>query len=218
MAPSYFNEVDESRAAKILNAVLAFEGCRIVKAHLALKTLAVRSGLAEYGRNNISYVPGMGSFLRLIAFYTDYTFEEDDWQESKVMKACEICSLCRDNCPTGSISAERFLIHAEDCLGSLNEREPEAPYWVRLQPDWQNAFIGCMRCQFICPVDKPYLCRIVEGSSFSEEETGLVLNNTHLENLSSETRQKLGNPHPNLYKRLAPNLNALIEKHKKVMK
>jgi epoxyqueuosine reductase len=36
-----------------------------------LKRLAVRSGLARYGRNNVTYVEGMGSFLELSASLTD---------------------------------------------------------------------------------------------------------------------------------------------------
>jgi epoxyqueuosine reductase len=36
---------------------------------LPLKSLAVRSGLAAYGRNNVCYVPGMGSFLELVGLY-----------------------------------------------------------------------------------------------------------------------------------------------------
>jgi len=57
----------------------------------------------------------------------------------------------------------RFLIHAENWLGFLNEMEPDFPYWVQLQPDWHNALIGCMRCQFMYPVNKPYLGKIVAG-------------------------------------------------------
>ena len=110
IAPNYITKTDESHVEKILNNVLETADYKIVKAHLALKTLAVRSGLARYGRNNISYVPGMGSFLRLVAFYTDCPCEEDNWQEAKAMDACENCSLCRENCPTGSIPA-LSLIH-----------------------------------------------------------------------------------------------------------
>jgi len=51
----------------------------------------------------ISYVPGMGSFLRLIAFYTDYVCDENSWQEAVMMKICEKCFLCRERCPTGCI-------------------------------------------------------------------------------------------------------------------
>lgn len=216
--PNYFARADDSRAEEILKNVLETAGYRIVKAHLALKTLAVRSGLARYGRNNISYVPGMGSFCQLVAFYTDCPCEEDSWQQPEAMKACENCSLCRENCPAGSIPADRFLIHAENCLGFLSQMEPDFPYWVQLQPDWHNALIGCMRCQSVCPVDEPYLNRIADGPSFSEEETGLILNKTPWEKLSPETRQKLENTSDRFYRFIASNLSALIEKQKKVMR
>ena len=216
IAPNYIIKADESHVEEILNNVLSPSGYMIVKAHLALKTLAVRSGLSRYGRNNISYIPGMGSFSRLVAFYTDYPCEEDSWHEPRAMKACENCSLCRENCPTGSITVSRFLIYAEKCLGFLNEIEPDFPYWVQLQPDWQNAFIGCMRCQFVCPVNKRYLGKIAEGPSFSEEETGLILNKTSWEKLSPEFQHKLGISE-GVYPRLPRNLSALIEKQRKVM-
>jgi len=215
--PNYFAKADDSHAEEILKNVLETAGYRVVKAHLALKTLAVRSGLAAYGRNNISYVPGMGSFYQLVAFYTDCPCEEDSWQQPEMMKDCENCSLCRENCPTGSISADRFLIHAENCLGFLSQMDPGFPYWVQLQPDWPNALIGCMRCQSVCPVDEPYLNRIVDGPSFSEEETGLILNKTPWDKLSLETRQKLVDTSDRFYRFMAPNLRALIEKQKKVM-
>jgi len=214
--PTYFTKADDSRAEEILNSVLETAGYKIAKAHLALKTLAVRSGLARYGRNNITYVPGMGSFCQLVAFYADCPCEEDNWQESKAMEDCDNCSLCLENCPTESIPADRFLIHAENCLGFLNEMEPDFPYWVQLQPDWPNALIGCMRCQFVCPVNKPYLHNIVAGPSFSEEETGLILNKTPLEELSPEIRQKLENADDGFYQFMAPNLSALIEKQRSV--
>jgi len=212
VAPDYINEEDESCAEENLNAVINQCGYKIVRAHLALKTLAVRSGLAEYGRNNISYIPELGSFYRLIAFYTDYPCEEDNWHDIKLMKICEDCSLCIENCPTGSISSDRFLIHAEKCLGSLNEREPDFPYWVQLQPDWLNAFVGCISCQSICPANKPFLSNILEGDSFSEEETCEILNSTPLEDLSAETRRKLEKFGIGRYPLLASNLSALIEK------
>ena len=153
VAPGYFSAADEARAAEILNQVLGDGGYKISKARLPLKTLAVRSGLAKFGKNNLAYVPGMGSFCRLIAFYSDAPCEEDNWQESAAINICEKCTLCLENCPNGNIDAERFLIHAENCLGFLNEIEPDFPYWVQYQPDRLNAFVGCMRCQSACPVD-----------------------------------------------------------------
>ena len=128
IAPGSIVRADESNVEELLNSALRVAGYKAAKAHLALKTLAVRSGLAQYGRNNIRYVPGMGSFLRLIAFYTDCPCEDDNWQEVEAIKDCKNCSLCRESCPTGSITDDRFLIHAENCLGSLNENDPDFPY------------------------------------------------------------------------------------------
>jgi epoxyqueuosine reductase len=209
--PGYFTQKDESCADKILRGILEANGYKLSKARLPLKTLAVRSGLAKYGRNNISYVPGMGSFHRLIAFYTDYPCEEDNRQEASMMKTCENCALCRENCPTGCISADRFLIHAENCLTYFNEDEFDLPKW--LQSDWHNSLIGCMKCQAVCPVNKPYLNKIETGPDFSEEETELILNKAPVERLSPETRMKLDRMvEDGIYPVMGRNLRMLIEK------
>ncbi len=209
--PGYFTQVDEPCAEKILKDLMGNKGYKVSKARLPLKTLAVHSGLAKYGRNNISYVPGMGSFHRLIAFYTDYPSEEDNWQKAGMMKTCENCALCRENCPTGSISSDRFLIHTENCLTHFNEYESDLPQW--LQTDWHNALIGCLRCQSVCPVNKPYLDKVVAGPDFSEEETELILGMTTIEKLSAETKIKLDRMvYDEIYPVMGRNLRMLIEK------
>ncbi|MFC1900819.1 4Fe-4S double cluster binding domain-containing protein [Chloroflexota bacterium] len=214
IAPNYIYTEDEAQLEGILRGLLGDNGYRIVKASLALKTLAVHGGLAEYGRNNLVYVRGMGSFLRLIAFYTDCSCDEEDLREAKAMELCGKCTLCLENCPTGSVTEDRFLIRAENCLGWLNDLEQDNPYWVKYQPDWHNAFIGCMSCQFVCPVNKPYLNNIIGGSSFSEEETGQILDAVSVEELSSNILQKLG-VSTGVYPLLPRNLRALIEKQNK---
>ena len=212
IAPGYFSRLDESRVEELLKNTMVAKGYKMVSAHLPLKTLAVRSGLAEYGRNNITYVPGMGSFFRLVAFFSDCPCEEDCWGGYRVMSACTDCSVCRSNCPTGCISDERFLIHAENCLGYLGQRQPDFPYWVRLQPDWPAGLVGCMRCQSVCPVNQPYLENRGEGPSFSEEETRLLLATVPLDRLPSETRRKLSNMSGYIYPMLAGNLRELLNR------
>ncbi len=213
VAPNYFFEADELRAETILKDVLKAEGYNLVKAQLALKMLAVRSGLATYGKNNITYVHGMGSYHRLVGFYSDCPCEEDDWQIIRELDTCKHCSLCVDKCPTGSIATDRFLIHAEKCPGSIMERNPDFPYWVQLQPDWPKAFVGCMSCQFVCPENKPYIDNIVSGPIFSETETGMILHKTPWEELEPRIKKKLGEL-SRVYPYLAANLKALMEKQK----
>jgi epoxyqueuosine reductase len=213
VAPTYFAQADEVRAESILKKVLGDAGYTISRARLPLKTLAVRSGLARYGKNNLAYVAGMGSFCRLIAFYTDMPCEGDNWRESAVIPSCKNCQLCREKCVNGSITTERFLIHAENCLGFLHDIDPGKAYWVERQPAWPNALIGCMLCQSVCPVNKPYLNNIKNGPSFSERETSLILSKIPWEQLPPEISRKLEDKEiRDIYPRLAATLPAFMEK------
>jgi len=64
--------INEAKA--ILSDLLNPSGYSIEFARLPQKSLAVRAGLAEYGRNNITYIRGMGSFHRLFTFYSDFPY------------------------------------------------------------------------------------------------------------------------------------------------
>ena len=48
-----------------------------------------------------------------------------------------------------------------------------------------------MVCQKVCPVDKSFRKWIVDGPSFSAQETDLLLQNASKDEFSSETIQKL---------------------------
>ena len=66
-----------------------------------LKTLAACAGLARYGRNNIAYVPGLGSYLMLAACCLSDAPPPDDapWGEPQELERCERCSACLRACP-----------------------------------------------------------------------------------------------------------------------
>ncbi|MCK5206285.1 MAG: hypothetical protein KAR15_20525, partial [Desulfobacterales bacterium] len=68
--PTYDCSVDE-RVADLLRAYLGPQGYQLQKVRLPQKLLAVRSGLAQYGKNNITYAKGMGSFHRPVVFISD---------------------------------------------------------------------------------------------------------------------------------------------------
>jgi epoxyqueuosine reductase len=182
-----------NRIAEFLTRILKEKGFNIARTALPLKLLAVRSGLAEYGRNNISYVPGMGSFFQLVAVYSDLSCREDTWQEARMMKQCENCQACRRSCPTGAISADRFLLHAERCIVFHNEKKGDVPFPAWIDPSWHNCLYGCLHCQKVCPEDKDFLNWIVEKEEFSAEETELLLRGKSLDHLPKATLQKLKN-------------------------
>ena len=207
--PTYIGKTDDARAKDNLTTIVGTE-FKLVRVRLPVKTLAVKSGLAQYGKNNITYVPGFGSYHRLVAFATDRSFQEDSWSEWKMMKICETCNKCRENCPTHCIPTDRFLLHAENCLTWHNEREDIFVDWVK--PEWHHALIGCMRCQLVCPVNRDQLNRIVPGVAFSEEETAHLLQKSPWNTLSDETRRKLTEiALDDSYEVLARNLEVLIK-------
>lgn len=187
--PTYMYPSINSRVTKILNHVLAEKGYSFAKPNLPLKLLAVRSGLGEYGRNNVCYISGLGGFFRLSAYITDYEFAEDSWGDIKVMKSCSSCSACIDNCPTGAIDKGRFLIHAQNCITNFNEYDTPMPVWIN--SDCHDSIVGCMKCQATCPHNKELIDLVDERIYFNEKETEMILGGSALNNIPLETRNKI---------------------------
>ncbi|UCE92189.1 MAG: hypothetical protein JSV90_03390 [Methanobacteriota archaeon] len=184
---------------------------RLVRGALPVKLLAVRSGLARYGRNNITYIPRYGSFHRLTAFFSDYDSPIDYWRDKEALPLCAKCDECVKACPTGAIRKDRFLIRAEKCLTYLNERDArhEFPEWV--DPSAHNSIIGCMRCQMACPYDKKAADRCEDRGEFSEEETAYLLRGEFSGEKAAKMERKLGSLGLSLS--IFPrNLKALIDK------
>jgi len=213
LPPANVNKNSVSKhVLEFLKALLEPLGINVTGAKLPEKLLAVRSGLGIYGRNNICYVPGMGSFVRLAAFFTDARCTEDNWYEVKIMESCKNCSACRKACPTKSIPEEMGFINGGKCLCYLNEHMGEFPDWV--DPLWHNSIIGCYRCQQVCPQNKEFLGRIEDIGEFSDEETEILLSGTPLNELPTETKAKLEKVHllTAYYDCLPRNLKVLLDK------
>ena len=179
------------RIEDFLAGILSSAGYRIAPTELPLKLLAVRSGLGEYGRNNLCYVPGMGSFLQLVAVYSDLPCLEDSWREVQMMQRCQHCQACHRACPTGAIPSDRFLLHAERCIVFHNEKKGSIPFPSWVDPSWHNCLFGCLHCQRVCPEDRKFLQWIEGREKFSEEETTLLLKGVTRDQLPVATVRKL---------------------------
>ncbi len=154
--------------------IIKKSGYKIVETEkIHLKLAAVRSGLAKYGRNNICYVDGMGSFLTLSAYFTDYDFQNETISELKMMDRCEKCNICLNKCPTKAISKENFVIDAGKCITQYNEYKGEFPKWI--DKKFHNAIEGCLHCQYHCPANKEVIKDIVRLEDITEEETKVLL-------------------------------------------
>lgn len=141
---------------------------------LPQKQLAVRCGLAEYGRNNLTYAKGMGCFHQIMTFITEMSCAFDSSMELRRMNACESCNACIKACPTQAITGSHNMIDAERCLTYFNEFIDLAPF-----PEWipvsaHHSFHGCLRCQLNCPQNVRYV-KTVEPAIFSEADVTLLL-------------------------------------------
>ena len=159
-----FEEVRQDLAAHGL------PGARVE--HLAgpLKTIASRLGLVRYGRNNITYLAGAGSYIQLCGFVTDVLLPSGAVGVGgpRLLAECEGCRRCQKACPTGAIDSDRLLLHAERCLTLLNERTDPWPDWVPARA--HRCLIGCLLCQRACPAN-PELEVEDAGVHFTEGET-----------------------------------------------
>jgi len=189
--PTYFEQRTENRVRELLARVLEPAGYRVAEAVLPKKLLAVRSGLAAYGKNNISYVPGMGSFHGLVAVYSDVPAQEDNWREPQMMESCQNCSACLRHCPVGAITSECFLLRAERCITFHNEKPGDVPFPAWIDPSWHNCLVGCLHCQRVCPQNREFLHWVEERAEFSQEETALLLQGVALDQLPPATAKKL---------------------------
>jgi epoxyqueuosine reductase len=215
ISPQYFDDGVTRAAleAAVRRDIVKDPAARLEPAKgLHLKLLAVRSGLARYGRNNIAFVDGLGTYIALYPFLTDAQGFEDSWGELALLDACRECPLCYSLCPTGAIRRENFVIDAGRCLTLYNEIDGKFPNWVL--PGMHNALMGCLKCQHGCPENQKTPCAVVAGEDLSEEETRRILEGRPDDRLLETLGRKLKNFPPaadrSQFPVLTRNLKALL--------
>jgi epoxyqueuosine reductase len=168
--PPFNGPAEQQRFTDTLELVL--KGCRTAHTRgISQKLLAVHSGLGRYGRNNICYIEGLGSYFNLRAFYTDIECE-DNMQPLRFMDECEKCGLCRKNCPTGAIG-QNSVIDATKCLSMYNEVQGSIPDWIPQSA--HHTMISCLRCQEVCPKNRSLPKKNIHTLELDETETQLLL-------------------------------------------
>lgn len=184
LPPTYADyNTKNTEAERTVNEFLAPLGFQASLAHtVPNKLLAVRCGLGRYGRNNICYVDGLGSYAGLYALYADLPCADDVWYPVRRMERCDGCHACAEACPTAAIDRERTIINADICITSFNEGRGEFPEW--LAQGSHNCLVGCMRCQGCCPANKENAGFVTDGCVFDERETECILSH------------KAGEPYP----------------------
>lgn len=216
LPPQYYDNgiSDEILGNTISKEIIKEPAHKVERAkRLHLKLLAVRSGLGRYGRNNLCYVEGMGSLLILYAYFTDFHFEADNWDEIRMMDTCRDCRICISQCPCSCITEENFVIDVGKCLTLYNEISGEFPEWI--SPDVHNALMGCMKCQMSCPANREVVKLTGRLEDVTEEETIKILEGIPDEKVLNSLSRKLRMSSPSELKEffsvLTRNLRVLLK-------
>jgi epoxyqueuosine reductase len=191
MPPTYFRYRATFEEVRQDLAQNGLPGVSIEYLTAPFKATASRLGLVRYGRNNISYADGLGSYLQLCGYWVNVHLPEmQETVPASLLPQCEDCGICMSICPTGAISEDRVLIRAEQCLTFINENPGDWPDW--LSPKAHNCLLGCLECQKACPAN-PELPIEATGLSFSGAETRLLLSDGPASDDRAETgiRMKL---------------------------
>jgi len=159
-----------------ISGALSGSGFRTELLNAPLKALGSRLGLLRYGRNNVGYIDGLGSYFQLVGLVSDMPFDDEipaPRLEETLLRRCGKCRICAAACPTGAIEKERILIHAEKCYTLFSESANPIP--EGLMPPSPKCIIGCLRCQELCPENKGLLRYENAAVSFDAEETAAFL-------------------------------------------
>jgi len=169
-----------------------------------LKPIAARLGLVAYGRNNITYAPGMGSYHQLVGFLTEEPLTPTTGDiplansGGTTLSAGGTASLFavggegadHVSAPSRLSECAKCRLCLELCpTGAVSDdrfllraercltflNEGQAPW-----PDWldesaHNSLVGCMTCQEKCPANAGRLRIERLPVSFSREETSAIL-------------------------------------------
>jgi len=163
-----FDEVARALRSEVLGP-----GHRLARLAAPLKAVAARLGLVSYGRNNIAYGAGTGSYHQLVGYLTDAAVESVPSRSPEMLAACLGCRACAAACPTAAIPDDRFLLHAERCLALFTETAGDFPSW--LPAGVHHCLVGCLICQRVCPANSGRFRVEPAGVAFDAAESDAIV-------------------------------------------
>lgn len=118
---------------------------------------AIKTGLGEYGRNQMVLTPEFGPRVRFSKIFTDMPLGVDVVQQLGLTTYCQSCTICADACPPKALpkgaptfrgkgegdspstarGVKKWSANCEACFG----------YWAKLKTD-------CAICMRVCPFNQ----------------------------------------------------------------
>jgi len=128
------------------------------------KGFAWQCGLGFIGKNTLLVIPGYGSYFFLVEILTTAPLQYPVIEP--MPDSCGACTACMEACPTGALE-KPYHLNALKCLAYLTiEHKGGIP--PALGPKMRRCFLGCDRCQEVCPFNKGALTTNVSMPSADE--------------------------------------------------
>ncbi|MGI9529284.1 MAG: tRNA epoxyqueuosine(34) reductase QueG [Acidimicrobiia bacterium] len=136
------------RLLKDLAGALEADGCRtevvLDDDRLVDRAIAVRAGIAWWGKSTMALAPGLGPWFLIGNVVTDGRFDPTP----PMQRSCGTCTACIPACPTGAI-VEPGVLDARRCLASVFQSRGAIPR--ELRPLAGGRVYGCDECLLACP-------------------------------------------------------------------
>ncbi len=113
--------------------------------------LAIDAGLGELGRNGLLITPKFGPRVRLAKVYTEMPLVPDSPIRFGVKDFCDVCMLCANDCPSGSISKGEQTWKGE----SVSNNNGALKWYVSPESCFDFNGFSCSNCKRNCPFNKP---------------------------------------------------------------
>ena len=149
---------------RLIREFLEENGCEVdSQMTVPERPVASRAGTTTYGKNTFSFVDGVGSFILINAFVVDCELQYDE--PTHVVNCPPDCTICIDNCPTGSLY-KPLKMDPRRCIGFnhwVTQEKIHQPYGIgghilpKIREKMGTWIHGCDICQEVCPRNKKRL-------------------------------------------------------------
>ena len=137
-----------SRLLGDIAGALDADGCRTEVVfdddRLVDRAIAVRAGIAWWGKSTMALAPGLGPWFLIGSVVTDARFAPTQ----PMQRSCGTCTACIPACPTGAI-VEPGVLDARRCLASVFQSRGVIPSELRSLAG--SRVYGCDECLLACP-------------------------------------------------------------------
>ena len=111
------------------------------------KPLLVATGLAAFGRNGCTIVPGLGSLFVIAGAVIPLPSRTEE-PGAPLDDPCGSCRRCRGACPVSAID-EPYVVRTDLCLQAMASSLGKLPGYI--MEAWGARLYGCQECQAACP-------------------------------------------------------------------